>query len=54
MFGTMDLQIQYLLLLQHFREVTHGVFDGFFMGATWLGEIIIPAYIPFNNLLGHK
>lgn len=42
MFGTMDLQIQYLLLLQHFREVTHGVFDGFFMGATWLGEIIIP------------
>ncbi len=42
MFGTMELQIQYLLLLQHFREITHGIFDGFFMAATWFGEIIIP------------
>ena len=42
MFETMDIQIQYLLLLQHFREATHGALDGFFMGATWLGEVIIP------------
>lgn len=42
MFGTMDLQIQYLLLLQHFRENTHGVFDGFFQAATWFGELLIP------------
>lgn len=42
MFGTMDLQIQYLLLLQHFREITHGVFDGFFQAATWFGELLIP------------
>ena len=42
MFETMDLQIQYLLLLQQFRQATHGALDGFFMGATWLGEVIIP------------
>ncbi len=45
MFETMGLQIQYLLLLQNFREVTHGIFDGFFMCATWLGETIIPLSI---------
>lgn len=42
MFGTMDLQIQYLLLLQHFREATHGIFDCFFMTMTWFGEFFIP------------
>ncbi len=42
MFGTMELQIKYLLLLQHFRELTHGVFDGFFMIMTWFGEFFIP------------
>ena len=42
MLNTLDLQIQYLLLLQHFREVTNGVFDGFFLGVTQLGELIIP------------
>lgn len=38
----LDLQIQYLLLLQNFREITNGVFDQFFIGSTWLGEIVIP------------
>ena len=42
MFGTLDLQIEYLLLLQNFRNITHGFFDQFFIGSTWLGEIIIP------------
>lgn len=42
MFGTMELQIQYLLLLQHLRHITQGIFDGFFMSATWFGEVIIP------------
>lgn len=42
MFGTMDLQIQYLLLLQEFRHVTHGLLDNVFITATWFGELIIP------------
>lgn len=49
MFGTMDLQIQYLLLLQTFRIVTNGFFDNLFMTATWLGELIIP--IGFMSIL---
>lgn len=42
MFGTMELQIEYLLLLQQLRDATNGVFDIFFMSATWFGEVIIP------------
>lgn len=42
MFETMGLQIEYLLWLQHFREITHGIFDNFFLRATWFGEFIIP------------
>lgn len=38
----MELQIEYLLLLQQLREVTNGVFDTFFLSATWFGEVIIP------------
>jgi len=38
----MELQIQYLLLLQDFRELTNGIFNKFFISSTWLGEIIIP------------
>ena len=38
----MELQIQYLLWLQHFREITHGIFDNFFLSVTWLGELMIP------------
>ncbi|MBO5434691.1 phosphatase PAP2 family protein [bacterium] len=38
----MELQIQYLLLLQDFRELTNGIFNQFFISSTWLGEIIIP------------
>lgn len=41
----MDLQIQYLLMLQHFREATNGLFDGFFLGVTMLGELMIPFMI---------
>lgn len=42
MLNTMDLQIQYLLWLQHLREATGGIFDNFFLGVTWLGELMIP------------
>ena len=38
----LGLQIQYLLLLQEFREITNGIFDYFFISSTWLGEIIVP------------
>lgn len=38
----MSLQIDYLLLLQHFREVTGGVFDSFFMFITHFGETTVP------------
>lgn len=37
-----EAQIQYLLLIQQFREVTNGFLDNFFIGSTWLGEIIVP------------
>lgn len=45
MFNTMHFQIQYLLGLQNLREVTHGIFDNFFMSATYFGEYIIPLSI---------
>lgn len=38
----LELQIQYLLLLQDFRNITNGILDQFFISSTWLGEIIIP------------
>lgn len=34
-----SVQINYLLFLQHLREITGGVFDNFFLGITHLGEI---------------
>lgn len=58
MFGTMDLQIQYLLLLQEFRHITNGLFDNVFITATWFGELIIPVafmamiYWSFNKKAG--
>lgn len=42
MVNFLDWQIQYLLLLQEFRNQTGGIFDNFFIGTTWLGEIIVP------------
>ena len=45
MLNTMDIQLQYLLWLQHLREVTHGIFDNFFLGVTWFGELMIPIAI---------
>ena len=54
----LELQIQYLLLLQDFREFTNGTFDQFFISSTWLGEIIIPfsfiaiMYWGFNKKAG--
>lgn len=39
------LQIEYLLLLQNFREITGGVLDNFFMFITSCGEITIPALL---------
>ena len=38
----LELQIQYLLLIQEFREITNGFFDNFFITSTWLGEIVVP------------
>lgn len=38
-------QIEYLLWLQNFREVTGGVLDNFFLFITSCGEITIPALI---------
>ena len=35
-------QIDYLLLLQNFRDITGGMFDRFFLSITWFGEIYIP------------
>lgn len=42
MFGTMEWQIQYLLILQQFRDLTHGTLDNIFLNITGLGEIVIP------------
>ena len=42
MLNTMELQIQCLLWLQNLRETTNGIFDNFFMSATYFGEYIIP------------
>lgn len=42
MFGTMEWQIQYLLLLQQLRDITHGAFDNVFLNITILGELVIP------------
>lgn len=38
-------QIEYLLHIQNFREVTNGIFDNFFMLITTFGEIIIPMFV---------
>ncbi|MDD3238202.1 MAG: phosphatase PAP2 family protein [Candidatus Gastranaerophilales bacterium] len=35
-------QISYLLLLQHFREMTNGILDHFFLIVTMFGEFLIP------------
>lgn len=35
-------QIDYLLLLQNFRSVTHHIFDNFFLTITLFGQIFIP------------
>ena len=35
-------QIDYLLLLQNFRDVTGGIFDNLFLHITIFGEVIIP------------
>ena len=35
-------QLDYLYLLQNLREVTHHVFDNFFLHITWFGEVYIP------------
>lgn len=35
-------QLDYLYLLQNLREVTHHIFDNFFLHITWFGEIYLP------------
>ena len=35
-------QLDYLYLLQNLREVTHHIFDSFFLHITWFGEVYIP------------
>ncbi|MCD8378353.1 MAG: hypothetical protein LUB59_06160, partial [Candidatus Gastranaerophilales bacterium] len=35
-------QIDYLLLLQNFRELTGHIFDSFFLVITMFGEVYIP------------
>ncbi|MDR2841057.1 MAG: phosphatase PAP2 family protein [Paludibacter sp.] len=41
------MDIQYLLTLQHFREITGAIFDPFFLFITKFGEGIIPYFIVF-------
>lgn len=41
----LEPQIEYLLVLQNFRELTNGFFDSFFMFITSLGEISIPTLL---------
>lgn len=41
----LNWQIDYLLLLQNFREATHGVLNPFFMFITSLGEFIFPTML---------
>ena len=38
----LDIQINYLLWLQHLRELSNGMFDTFFLSVTKFGEFIIP------------
>lgn len=38
----LEPQIEYLLLLQNFREFSGHIFDGFFINVTMFGEIILP------------
>ena len=37
----LNIQIEYLLWLQNFRELTHGFFDPFFLAVTHFGEFLI-------------
>lgn len=37
-------QIDYLLVLQNFRDISHHVFDSFFVHITMFGEVIIPVF----------
>ena len=39
------MDINYLLFLQHIREVTHGAFDTFFIGISALGRTIAPILV---------
>lgn len=43
--GWLGWQIDYLLMLQNFRDVTHHVFDKFFIFVTMFGEITIPTIV---------
>ena len=43
--GWMDFQIDYLLLLQSFREYTGGIFDNFFLTVTHFGESTYPLFM---------
>lgn len=46
MFETLiEPQIQYLLLLQEFRQLSNGILDSFFLTITTFGEILIPMSI---------
>ena len=38
-------QIDYLLYLQNFRDLSHHVFDKFFLGLTLCGEVMIPIFV---------
>ena len=44
----MSWQIDYLLLLQNFREFSHGIFDNFFLGVSELGLTGITFFILFS------
>lgn len=35
-------QLDYLYFLQNLREITHHVFDSFFLHITWFGEVYLP------------
>lgn len=40
--GWLEWQIDYLILLQNFREVSGHIFDNFFLTITMFGEVMIP------------
>ena len=41
----LEWQIDYLLILQNFRDLSHHIFDNFFLTITTFGEVLIPIFV---------